>query len=82
MAGLEYGIIGNCRTAAIVSKEASIDWLCFPRFDSPSVFAKMLDTGKGGSCSIKPVGPHKTSQEYLRDTNHTEDPLHGPKVWI
>ncbi|MCL4389216.1 MAG: glycoside hydrolase family 15 protein [Candidatus Marsarchaeota archaeon] len=66
---LEYGIIGNCRTAALVSSEASIDWLCFPRFDSTSLFAKILDVDKGGSFSIVPVGDYKIAQEYLKDTN-------------
>ena len=40
---LNYGLIGNRVTAALVSDEGSIDWCCFPRFDSPSVFAKILD---------------------------------------
>lgn len=66
---LEYGIIGNCKTAALVSERASIDWLCFPRFDSPSIFAKLLDKRKGGSFSITGVGRCETRQEYVEDTN-------------
>lgn len=66
---LEYGIIGNCRTAALVSSDASIDWLCLPRFDSQSVFGKILDIKKGGSFGIKPVGKYRISQEYVKDTN-------------
>ena len=46
MKNLNYGIIGNCMTAALISKEGSIDWCCFPKFDSPSVFAKLLDDEK------------------------------------
>lgn len=47
-----YGIIGNMRTAALVSMEGSIDWFCFPHFDSPSVFAAILDHDKGGRFEI------------------------------
>ena len=45
---MDYGVIGNCRSAALVSKMGSIDWFCFPDFDSPSIFAKLLDKEKGG----------------------------------
>ncbi|HEY8108872.1 MAG TPA: glycoside hydrolase family 15 protein [Patescibacteria group bacterium] len=69
-AGLDYGIIGNCETAALVSKEASIDWFCFPRFDSPSAFGRLLDSKQGGFFSLKPVGAKFWSkQSYLEDTN-------------
>ncbi|MBI2664153.1 glycoside hydrolase family 15 protein [Candidatus Woesearchaeota archaeon] len=67
-----YGIIGNCRSAALVSDKASIDWACFPRFDSPSVFAKLLDSSKGGSCEIVPVGKYQTEQKYIAKTNILE----------
>ena len=67
---LDYGIIGNCETAALVSKDASIDWFCFPRFDSPSAFSRLLDPRVGGSFSLRPVGKKFWSkQEYLPDTN-------------
>lgn len=69
-AGLDYGIIGNCETAALVSKDASIDWFCFPRFDSPSAFGKLLDKKIGGFYSLRPVGKKFWSkQEYVEDTN-------------
>lgn len=69
-AGLDYGIIGNCETAALVSKEASIDWFCFPRFDSPSAFGRLLDDKKGGYFSLRPIGKKFWSkQEYVEDTN-------------
>ncbi|HEY9124877.1 MAG TPA: trehalase-like domain-containing protein, partial [Bacteroidales bacterium] len=48
MNNLNYGVIGNCRSAALVSSTGSIDWCCLPDFDSPSVFAKILDKEKGG----------------------------------
>lgn len=66
---LNYGVIGNRETAALVSEEGSIDWCCFPRFDSPSVFAKILDQEKGGSFEIVPMGNEKIKQEYVENTN-------------
>jgi GH15 family glucan-1,4-alpha-glucosidase len=65
-----YGIIGNMRTAALVGTDGSIDWFCFPRFDSASVFAALLDKAKGGRFQITPATPgirHK--QFYWPDTN-------------
>lgn len=47
MNNLNYGVIGNCRTAALISQNGNIEWLCFPDFDSPSIFASMLDREKG-----------------------------------
>jgi len=65
---LNYGIVGNCKTCALIGKNGTVDWMCYPRFDSPSVFARLLDKEKGGSLSISPVGKHKTEQRYIRDT--------------
>jgi GH15 family glucan-1,4-alpha-glucosidase len=68
------------RTTALVGMNGSIDWLCFPHFDSPSVFAAILDDGKGGRFSIAPIPNHvKSKQYYWPDTNvlvtrfHTTD---------
>ncbi|MBI1895209.1 MAG: glycoside hydrolase family 15 protein [Acidobacteria bacterium] len=67
----DYGIIGNLQTTALVGKNGSIDWLCYPYFDSPSVFARILDERKGGFFSIHPVlGDGITyKQHYWPDTN-------------
>src|ERR687883_250805 len=65
-----YGIIGDLRSTALVGMDGSIDWLCLPRFDSPSVFAAMLDDEKGGRFKVAPIGDglsHK--QFYWPDTN-------------
>lgn len=65
-----YGIIGNMHTAALVSTGASVDWLCFPRFDSPSVFAALLDDRKGGRFCIAPAQDDFRSQQlYWPATN-------------
>ncbi|MDF0706122.1 glycoside hydrolase family 15 protein [Flagellimonas okinawensis] len=68
MDNLNYGIIGNCRSAALISKEGSIDWCCLPQFDSTSVFAKLLDEQKGGSFEVIPQGNYTIEQEYFRYT--------------
>jgi GH15 family glucan-1,4-alpha-glucosidase len=66
---LDYGIIGNRQTAALISSKGSIDWCCFPRFDSPSVFAKLLDNHKGGSFEIIPTSRYVAEQTYVKNTN-------------
>ena len=68
MDNLNYGIIGNCRSAALISKEGSIDWCCLPQFDSTSIFAKLLDEQKGGSFEVHPIGDYNIEQEYYRST--------------
>jgi GH15 family glucan-1,4-alpha-glucosidase len=52
---LDYGIIGNMRTAALVGMNGSIDWYCSPNFDSPSIFGAILDDSQGGRFQIYPV---------------------------
>jgi GH15 family glucan-1,4-alpha-glucosidase len=69
MDNLNYGIIGNCKSAALVSGKGSIDWCCLPIFDSASVFAKILDDEKGGSLSFEVTVDYKIHQEYLWQTN-------------
>jgi len=66
----DHGVIGNMRTVALVSVRGAIDWYCFPRFDSPSVFAALLDDEKGGSFSIRPLEDRVIyKQLYWPDTN-------------
>lgn len=69
MKTLDYGVIGNCRSAALVSKTGQIDWLCFPDFDSPSIFGRLLDEEKGGSFGILTSDDYKISQAYIEQTN-------------
>ena len=61
--------MGDCRAAALVSRYGSIDWLCWPRFDSPSIFAAILDREKGGYWSIAPAGNCGIDRAYIRDSN-------------
>jgi GH15 family glucan-1,4-alpha-glucosidase len=65
----EYAAIGDGRSAALISGDGSLDWLCWPRFDSPSLFAALLDPGRGGSFSIAPTAPADTERRYLDETN-------------
>ncbi len=69
MNNLNYGVIGNCCTAALVSEKASIEWLCFPNFDSPSIFAALLDREKGGSFGFEVSEDYHTVQSYVPHTN-------------
>ncbi|RUL89249.1 glycoside hydrolase family 15 protein [Tautonia sociabilis] len=64
-----YGIIGDMHTIALVGIDGSIDWCCLPHFDSPSVFAAILDAKKGGSFRIHALGLDRNKQMYLPDTN-------------
>jgi len=65
----DYSLIGDMRTCALVSAGGSIDWACFPRFDSPSLFARILDHDVGGHFSIRPVGEFHSTQWYEEGTN-------------
>jgi alpha,alpha-trehalase len=69
---MDYGIVGNCKTCALINKKGSVDWFCFPNFDDSSVFAKILDEQKGGSFEILSKGKYSTSQKYVENTNILE----------
>jgi GH15 family glucan-1,4-alpha-glucosidase len=64
----DYGLIGNLQTVALISKEGSVDYLPFHRFDSPTLFTAILDNEKGGAFRIKPVQKARIKQMYLPDT--------------
>ena len=69
MDNLNYGIIGNCRSAALISETGSLDWCCLPEFDSSSVFARILDENNGGRFEILVKYNYEISQQYERNTN-------------
>jgi alpha,alpha-trehalase len=63
----DYALLSDCRSAALVSRDGSVDWLCFPRFDGSSVFCRLLDPG-GGFFGIRPAGEFQVSRRYLDQT--------------
>ena len=65
----DYGVIGDLHTVALVGIDGSIDWCCLPHFDSPSIFAAILDADKGGHFKIAPLHPSVEKQIYMADTN-------------
>lgn len=68
----DYAIIGDCRSAALISREGALDWLCLPHFSSPSVFGALLDQERGGRFLITPAAPTHTTRRYLPDANVLE----------
>jgi GH15 family glucan-1,4-alpha-glucosidase len=65
----DYGLIGNEKSGALVSRFGSVDWACLPRFDSPSVFARLLDRRNGGYHHVAPAGRFISHQQYVTGTN-------------
>jgi GH15 family glucan-1,4-alpha-glucosidase len=73
----DYALISDCRSAALVSRDGSVDWLCFPRFDGPALFARLLDPD-AGHWSIHPVGDADVSRRYLEQTLVLETTFRTP----
>jgi GH15 family glucan-1,4-alpha-glucosidase len=73
----DYGVIGNCRTAALVGRDGAIDWYCPARFDAPAVFCRLLDAAKGGYLRVAPVGGAAVERRYVGATNILETVLAG-----
>jgi GH15 family glucan-1,4-alpha-glucosidase len=65
----DYGIIGDCRSAALISRQGSLDWLCWPQFDSPAIFSGLLDPDRGGHWRICPLKVRAVRRQYVSETN-------------
>jgi GH15 family glucan-1,4-alpha-glucosidase len=73
----DLGLIGNCQLSALVRRDGAIVWSCMPRFDSPPIFARLLDEKDGGSFSIRPADDQPGTQRYLPNTNVLETRFDG-----
>lgn len=68
----DYAVIGDCRIAALISRDGAVEWLCLPHFSGESVFATILDRHKGGHFSIRPSQPYRVSRRYINNSNVLE----------
>ncbi|MEU1623881.1 glycoside hydrolase family 15 protein [Streptomyces sp. NPDC020096] len=73
----DHALLSDCRSAALVTSDGSVDWLCLPRFDSPAIFARLLDE-EAGHWSIRPVGPADVSRRYVEQTLVLETTFRTP----
>jgi len=68
----DYGLLSDCHSAALVSRDGSVDWCCFHRFDARPVFARLLDRRRGGYCRLAPTAPYRVARQYVPGTNVLE----------
>jgi GH15 family glucan-1,4-alpha-glucosidase len=74
----DYSLVGDIHSCALVSRDGSVDWACFPRFDSRAVFTRLLDSDKGGHFTVRLRGPFGSSRRYLPATNILETTFRTP----
>lgn len=74
----DYGFLSDCRSSALVAADGSVEWLCWPRFDSPSIFARILDRERGGHFTIRPTGEYRARRQYLSDSNVLRTTFEAP----
>ncbi|MDP4025610.1 glycoside hydrolase family 15 protein [Methylobacterium sp. NEAU 140] len=68
----DYALVGDTHSCALIARDGSVDWLCWPRHDSPALFLKLLDDEKGGACTVAFAGLEETARRYLPETNILE----------